>query len=514
MGSFDERRVIRTTLTLPMDGRFLKVGRSWVRRVARLAKLGLEQTEALVLAADEAAANILQHAFEPGEEGQISLSMEIGPVAVTLVLKDQGLPFDSAIQPSYHGPEDGQVSRRGLGLHLIRSSVDRVQWYNHGKEGKELRLTMLRPTRSIADQLPLEELTPYVESQSRAPDQSYQVRLFGTGRTSQLRQEAIQVARCAYRTYGYTYAHESLYYPYRIIELNRNGELISAVALTEGDTPEVVGHAAIERPDQGRVAEIGQALVVPAHRSRGILERLVGFLEGVARERQMLGLWATAVTVHSYSQRVTEKLGYRASGVALGLIPASVTFKRFEDQAPPHRENAVIYFKYLEPPPSAVVHAPRHHLPILEEIYAHLGVSVDFRQPLDCLGPGRVTATEIGPLRCGLIRVFQVGSDTAAEIRRALADLREIARTQVVMLDLPLSDPGTPWACQEAEQVGFFFCGLGPHFSPEGDVLRLQYLDSGLGIGDPQVPSPFARRLLEYVLAQRQRVAGARDARG
>ena len=47
--------------------------------------------------------------------------------------------------------------------------------------------------------------------------------------------EALEVAKTVYRTYGYSYAHDYIYYPEKIIALNASGEVQSAVAVTEAD---------------------------------------------------------------------------------------------------------------------------------------------------------------------------------------------------------------------------------------------------------------------------------------
>jgi len=64
-------------------------------------------------------------------------------------------------------------------------------------------------------------------------------------------------------------------------------ELAAGVAATEDG--EVVGHAALERPNLGRVAEVGAAVVNPAHRHHRLLERLRDCLEAHARRVSQRG---------------------------------------------------------------------------------------------------------------------------------------------------------------------------------------------------------------------------------
>ena len=100
----------------------------------------------------------------------------------------------------------------------------------------------------------------------------------------------------------------------------------------------------------------------------------------------------------------------------------------------------------------------------------------------------------------------RVGIDSAIEIRRALRDLCEIVGSESVYLELPLSQAGMPDLCVQVEEEGFFFGGVGPHFAPDGDTLRLQFLATDLDLSRLQTVNPFGGELLRYVSAERTRV--------
>ena len=91
-------------------------------------------------------------------------------------------------------------------------------------------------------------------------------------------------------------------------------------------------------------------------------------------------------------------------------------------------------------------------------------------------------------------------------IRRARRDLCDISGADAVYLELPLAQAGTPALCLAAEEGGFFFSGLGPRFAPDGDALRLQYLNVELDTSRLQVRSPFGQELVEYVTRERERI--------
>jgi anti-sigma regulatory factor (Ser/Thr protein kinase) len=485
----------------------LHIARSYVHELTTLAELPPEEAQDLVLAADEACTNVIEHAFDPGESGTFTVVGELTPAALTLAVHDRGLPFDPSVAPAYTPPtgEDvSSVSARGLGLYLIHQTVDEVHWINHGREGKELRLVKYRPQADVTAHLPEAELAPFRDDEPLAPPQEYTIRRLRP-------EEAVWVARCIYRAYGHTYFNEDLYYPERIARQNETGELISAVAVSQGGEVErLVGHCAAERPDLGPVAELGQGVVEPAHRKRGLLGRMIRFLEEESRKLGLLGFWAEPVTSHVFSQRALEDFDFGICGATLGLMPRSVRFRKIRTEPLPQRESCLLYFRHLVSPPTAAVYAPAHHRAMLERIYAELEMLVEFLEPEPADGPGRVMVHFHRGLGVGSIRVQRVGADVPTEIHQMRRDLCEIAGAQMVYLELPLAQAGTPDVCRAAEEEGFFFSGLGPRFAPDGDVLRLQYLNAPLDPTQIQVVSPFGQELLAYTSQEWDRVTQLR----
>ena len=85
-------------------------------------------------------------------------------------------------------------------------------------------LAVERPQPDVTHQLPESDLLREKADGPRAPEQEYSIRRMRPD-------EAIYVAQCVYRAYGYNYPNGDLYYPERIAQLNRTGELVSAVAV-------------------------------------------------------------------------------------------------------------------------------------------------------------------------------------------------------------------------------------------------------------------------------------------
>lgn len=487
-------------LTLPNDPAGVGLARAFVRELARLAAFAEAEGDALAGGAEAACANLCALAFDPGDAASYTVLGDVTPAGLTLVFREQGIPFDPQQGPPEQLlPPDARLRLQGPGMawYLTHGIIDEAHWTNLGRQGMELRVTKARPQGDVTEHLPEAALTPFQQDVPLAPPQEYTIRLLRPA-------EAVQVSQCIYRAWGYSYPNDDLYYPDRIAHLNAAGELVSIVAVDAAG--EVVGHYALERPDLGPIAGTGQAVVSPAHRGRKLLERMRAFAEAEAARLGLVGFYGQPVTTHTFSQRGEEDFHAHVCGVSLGYSPRSVTFKGIASEPLPQRESLLLYFKYLGPPPAAVAHAPPHHRAMLERLYANLEAPAELGHAAAAHGSGEVQVSLLHGWGAGVIRVRRVGADTAAEVRRARQDLCDAAAAEVVYLELPLAQPGTPALCAAAEADGFFFSGLGPRFAPDGDALRLQYLNCPLDTSRLQVASPFGQELLAYVAAERARV--------
>jgi hypothetical protein len=313
-------------------------------------------------------------------------------------------------------------------------------------------------------------------------------------------EDAAGVTACVRRVYGETYiCHKELYDPEKILRLNQTGQLVSFVAVDGAG--QVVGHYALERPDLGRVAETGEAMVLPEHQHHHLLERMRVALVEEARRLGLAGLFGQPVTNHVFSQKMYEHTPGHPCGVSLGDLP-----RTFHNLAEPltQRLSCLLYFHYLQLPPAVVIHAPSRHLLMLRRIYEQFCLPLDLREPGAVPARGTLTVTHEPEEQAGLVRVRTAGADTAEAIRTAHRELRALG-AEVVFLELPLAQPGTPGLCAAAEAMGFFFCGVGPYHTPDGDVLRLQCLHVELDVALLQVANPFAGELVAYVAAERMR---------
>lgn len=112
--------------------------------VARAAQdSGLEEREiyAAQLAVDEAASNIIEHAYAGQEGGEIEVTCQLRPDGLMVILRDHGRPFDpkQVRKPNL----SSKLSRRsvgGLGVHIIYQLMDEIHYQTDPDEGNVLTL--------------------------------------------------------------------------------------------------------------------------------------------------------------------------------------------------------------------------------------------------------------------------------------------------------------------------------------------------------------------------------------
>jgi serine/threonine-protein kinase RsbW len=84
---------------------------------------------ALTLAMDEVVTNIARHGYPAGEAGEIVVRIRMDAGTVVLQVEDAGRPFNPLDAPpvDLDAPLEGRPIG-GLGIHLIRSLMDQVEY--------------------------------------------------------------------------------------------------------------------------------------------------------------------------------------------------------------------------------------------------------------------------------------------------------------------------------------------------------------------------------------------------
>lgn len=111
------------TLTLPSETRVLSVARAFVESICHAFDFDRRSTNSIVLATGEAVTNILRHAHRDLPEATLTIQVMVEHHTVTVLLHDQGEPFDIDLVPHL---EPGELRIGGRGVYMMRRLMDEV----------------------------------------------------------------------------------------------------------------------------------------------------------------------------------------------------------------------------------------------------------------------------------------------------------------------------------------------------------------------------------------------------
>ena len=267
---------------------------------------------------------------------------------------------------------------------------------------------------------------------------------------------------------------------------------------------ELAGHIALffsqENPT---LAEIGTAVVHPDFRGHGCL-RAVDRIRSDSRPDagEFHALFGRPVTNHTYSQKVSENLGFKPCGLLVGFGPAFLSFKKIHEDLTQRESMVLIYRSLVQTSPGKIFPPPRHRDFILK-LYAGLGLTPETVQPNGEFspsdpGPGAMTVTTYQASGNAIIKMKAIGPDTPDELKRNLKHLCQ-SRFEVIHLHLDLSQPASAHLVPHCESLGFFFAGILPGLNGT-QALILQYLNNvPLDYDQIQLHSPLSQEILAYV---------------
>ena len=463
-------------LSIPGKLFYFPIARLFVQETAGMFGFEGDDLYKIVLAMEEAVTNVMKHAFEDDEQDTIDILCERVSLGMKIIIREKGIPFDPGQLPEYAPTGDmDSLSSSGMGIFLMRESMDEVSFHNLGMEGKETHLVKYLPAKNIEEYLTGEEMEQGKEKPAGSIKGKidYDVRRMKPS-------EAIEISKCAYKSHGYTFFDDHIYYPDRLIELNSSEQMISAVAVTRENV--FMGHAALVYPSlKERIAELTFLFVNREYRGQGCMVKLSDFLFSCPKIYPLDGIYVYSVTNHEFTQRGVLGFGIRDCGLLLASSPETWVFKGIAGENP-QRISVALSFKYLSPPDPLTLYPPPHHLDMVRKLYDNIGARNHcFSKPEN---PEAAFSDEIAVIgteflateNCAEIHLFRYGGNVLREIKKTVRDLC-LKHVAAIQLFLPLEDPLTCLLTEEFEAMGFFFSGILP-MSCTGDSLILQYLNN------------------------------------
>ncbi len=425
----------------------------------------LSQKEAseFALAFNELITDIVLFAY-PEEEGEFNVEFLNFRTHLKIIVSELGEPFD----PNKHTYDIKKVLKEdnfeGAGFKLIQNLVDDFIFLNKGKNGKEYRIIKNIKHRHITEIFKEEEI--------KKEEEITEATTYCLSVVSE--DDAEDISKLIYRVYGYTYPKEEMYFPDKVKLALRQGKKFGVIVRT--NTGEAVGYFAVIMSTDSKIGEVGEAVVSPKHRGKGLMKSMLNALINLSKSKGLLGLFGEAVTVHTISQKVNAKFGFKSTALLVGMFPSEIKYKNLAENYP-QRISVVIDFLPFYKEEEKKVYLPKEYSKILKEIYENLGFKVVNlkSKKSDLKGISKIDTNISYKFGNAVLIVRNYGKDFETQLEHRIDDLKQKG-IKAIFIDLPLDNPITKNIVPTLKKYGFIFAGLMPLFHKEKDYLRMQII--------------------------------------
>jgi anti-sigma regulatory factor (Ser/Thr protein kinase) len=129
-------------LSIPSHPKYLQLVRKMVKKITAITGMSKKDAADIILAVDEACANIIRHGYQNQPHGTIHLYFDVRQTELGITIEDFGCQWDPETLP----PRDlDEVRPGGLGIHMIQCAMDCVNFDCGSGAGN--RVTMVKRFR-------------------------------------------------------------------------------------------------------------------------------------------------------------------------------------------------------------------------------------------------------------------------------------------------------------------------------------------------------------------------------
>lgn len=471
----------------------------YLRGVATLIGLDDREVHRICYAVEETLENSILFDFEPDETEEIEIRINRIAAGLEVVISDHGIPRNPFAEPprsldeiaadiSFDTIAESDGDRiSALSSFVIHRLLDRYTQVNRGKEGRSVEMVIFAAGGRITEEAGREE--------TGHPADEKKFSLIRSATASDI----IGISRLFYKSYGYSYVNDIVYYPERLTSAVASGMLRSSVAVS--DTGEVIGHIALMEPYEGaEITEWGMAISDPGCRGQGVMTALVEEIMQEFSLAQYRGMFAHSVTNHAFTQKICAAHGFSDVALLVGYAGADLSFKKIHRRLR-QRESTIISYKPLTTLEMPRLFLPDHHREMITRLYRGIGVKIEQNQGSPAAGQPAMTRlrdTIVPSINIAEIVLEQAGEDSGEIIAEATRK-NCLARVDVIYLVIDLEDPRAAATVAACEEKGYIFAGIFPGYHHD-HALVLQYFNN-LRFDYSLITSysPLAEELKKYI---------------
>ncbi len=400
---------------------------------------------------------LLQNRIEkayPGETGMIKIELFLTETYFEVSIQDKGVP--TWVDFSYE-MDDVLKEKTNLRNYILDLWMDEIGIEKLGKDGQRIfvRMNILSPIAFTPPE-------PYPEMD--VLDTNISIRPVET------EEDAIEAIRCIYSEYGYSYSYERLYYVDSLLEMVKNKELLSFLAVNEhGQT---AGHFALVFSDTFKnMPEISTVVIRKEFRGLGLFSKFMNYCMELGKKNHFRALMGQPVGFHPMSQKAFLKSGFTATSVLLSYIGSDVESEYNKDN---QRLDLFASVKILDENAHSSIYPPEELHLFLDNLYGRLDWSYEFGQ-----GNKLSENTTVRIENNNLLRVTKILLKESAKNLKVILDeaVKDALRRKDEMIELMicLNNPSCSYGYTVAKQCNFILSGVIPG-GEAGDYLVMQML--------------------------------------
>jgi hypothetical protein len=279
---------------------------------------------------------------------------------------------------------------------------------------------------------------------------------------------------------------------YSVVAQHPNGHLIGHCALTFDST-------------HNAAPEAGKMVVDPDYRGHHLAESMAKMRIDIAKELDLVGFWTDCVTNHPYSQHEMIAFNAKETGLFIGDVPPTFAMQGLQNFSDTRMSLLAFYLPLKDRPHD--IYVPSKHTEHLNALLSSLNLQRNISNS-DIPGAGETKLkTEIDSEdQVANISVDHIGEDLIASVEAELKKL-ETLNIASAYLDLPISQKAAANAYMALEDLGFFWGSWIPHYSTQGDILRLQKIYQTVNVNEIVCAREQGEEVKKFVISEWERVS-------
>ncbi len=445
-----------------------------IKTIAEQYNMPPKEIYRLNLSVEEAMANVIKYGLSQNKDQYFDISLNIEGTEFTVIICDKGIPGDFIL--------DNYEDK--LGVTIMQNSLDRLVIKNLGAQGREQHLTKYLSSPTVFEKR-------FQEERIELPDDIK----FDIHNTT--REEAIEVARCIYDEFGFSYISEIVYYPERFFAACQEGKIYSIVATAPNG--EIAGHLALTMLDDfSGVSEMGIGVVKKKYRKYAIMKHLTDkVLEYAKNAPHVRALMAEPVAYHPITQKICEAYQLTPCGFNFHYVGNEMknSFADTDD-----RYTVGFAFKLFKAEPVHKIYVPLETQPLVSHIYDSLRLDFEILESGNTdIEKSFITTKSIPSMKIGRVFINNAGKDINEQLKLSIMTLKK-EKCEVIFLYLNMFDKAIDLAYKAAIEHNFFCNGCFP-MAENGDFLCMELIVNSVLDYNKLVTTPNFTKVLDMIKA-------------